>query len=73
MKFLSSSASSIITRVSGILPFLFGVALLTDSLSNTTQIFLKLGYALEESANTGPNWFKPIASFLTKWFTFQGL
>ena len=59
--------------ISGILLFLFGLALLTDSLSNTTQIFLKLGYALEESANTGPNWFKPIASFLTKWFTFQGL
>lgn len=59
--------------ISGILLLLFGIALLTDSLSNTTQVFLKLGYTLEEAAASGPSWFKPIALFLSKWFTFQGL
>ncbi len=59
--------------VSGILLLFFGISMITGSLSGITVFFLKAGYALEEYALTGPEFFRPIAGFLAKWFTFQGL
>lgn len=58
--------------VSGILLLGFGIALLAGSLSGITVFFLKAGYAMEELAATGPEWFRPVAGFLARWFTFQG-
>ncbi len=57
---------------SGILLVAFGVALLAGSLSGITVFFLKAGYAMEEFAESGPAWFRPVASFLARWLTFQG-
>lgn len=58
--------------VSGILLLGFGIALLAGTLSGITVFFLKAGYAMEELSLTGPEWFRPVASFLSRWFTFQG-
>lgn len=58
--------------VSGLLLIGFGIALLAGSLSGITVFFLKAGYAMEELAQTGPAWFRPVAGFFSRWFTFQG-
>jgi cytochrome c-type biogenesis protein len=59
--------------ISGLLLFAFGIAMLTGSLSGVSIFFLKAGYALEEYARTGPFFLRPLAGFLSSWFTFQGL
>lgn len=58
--------------VSALLLFGFGLALLADSLSGITIFFLKAGYAMENLAAEGPEWFRPLASFLARWLSFQG-
>lgn len=59
--------------VSGLLLIGFGIALLAGSLSGITVFFLKAGYAMEELSQNGPAWFRPIAAFFARWFTFQGV
>lgn len=59
--------------ISGLLLILFGLAILSGSMAGITTVFMKTGYAFEEMANTGPLWFRPIALFLARWLTFQGL
>ena len=59
--------------VSALLLLAFGLAMLTGGLSGITTLFLKLGYSMEGYAETGPEWFQPIAGFLARWFTFQGI
>ncbi len=59
--------------VSGLLLLVFGLMILTGGLQNITVAFLKAGYALEELSQTGPQWFRPLAAFLSRWLTFQGV
>lgn len=59
--------------VSGLLLILFGLAILSGSLTGITTVFLKAGYALEELVDTGPSWIRPVAAFLARWLTFQGI
>ncbi|HHU37175.1 MAG TPA: cytochrome c biogenesis protein CcdA [Treponema sp.] len=59
--------------ISGLLLIAFGLAILTGGLSGITTTFMKLGYAVETLAETGPEWFRPIATFFARWLTFQGV
>lgn len=59
--------------VSGLLLALFGIAILSGGLSGFTTAFMKAGYFFSELSDTGPEWFRPLASFLARWMTFQGL
>jgi len=55
---------------SGLLLFAFGLAILSNGLSGIPTFFLKAGYRLEEIAAGSPAWFRPIASFLSRWLLF---
>lgn len=59
--------------ISGLLLIGFGLAIITGGISGITTAFMRLGYAVETSAETGPAWLRPIAGFLARWLTFQGL
>jgi len=65
--------STTVRILSGLLLILFGLAILSGSLTGITTVFLKAGYALEELGQTGPSWFRPVAAFLARWLTFQGI
>ena len=56
----------------GILIIVFGILMLTASLTGISAFFVRLGYSLEEYAQTG----KPlssIAKLLARWLQFQGI
>ncbi len=64
---------SAVKIVSGVLLISFGLVMLAGNLTQVTVFFLKAGYAMEELSQTGPQWFKPLASFLSRWLLFQGI
>ena len=61
-----------VRAITGGLLLVFGLILLAGNLSLVTAFFLRQGYALEDVAQTGPAWFRPIAATIARWLLFQG-
>ncbi|MGP1431086.1 MAG: cytochrome c biogenesis protein CcdA [Treponema sp.] len=56
----------------GILIIFFGVLMLTAGLTSITTFFIKIGYMLEDYAQTGTPPFSTIAGIIARWLLFQG-
>lgn len=57
----------------GLLIIFFGILMLTAGLASISIFFIKIGYALEEYAQTGTPPFSTIAGVLARWLQFQGV
>ena len=57
----------------GVLIIFFGILMVTAGLASITTFFVKIGYALEEYAQTGTPPFSTIAGALARWLQFQGV
>ena len=57
----------------GILIIFFGILMVTAGLASITAFFTKIGYALEDYAQTGTPPFSSIAGALARWLQFQGV
>jgi len=57
----------------GILIIFFGILMVTAGLTSITAFFIRIGYALEEYAQTGTPPFSTIAGALARWLQFQGV
>lgn len=57
----------------GILIIFFGILMLTAGLTSISAFFVRLGYTLEEYAQTGTPPFSTIAGVLARWLQFQGI
>ena len=57
----------------GLLIIFFGILMVTAGLASITTFFVKIGYALEEYAETGTPPFSTIAGALARWLQFQGV
>ena len=59
--------------IAGLLIIFFGILMVTAGLSSITTFFAKIGYALEDYAQTGTPPFSSIAGAIARWLLFQGV
>ena len=59
--------------IAGLLIIFFGILMITAGLSSITAFFARIGFALEEYAQTGTSPLNRIAGTIARWLQFQGI
>ena len=59
--------------IAGLLIIFFGILMITAGLSSITAFFARIGFALEEYAQTGTSPLNSIAGTIARWLQFQGI